>query len=159
MATRWGSTQTCTQFRDELADTPHIADPNLTEPVESERLARRWFATVARGAFDELAELVHDDVQLASRVRPGMVIEGRDDVTRFLVDTVAASLYEAAPEAYFAIDATRVTVEGRMRWKDDERVIRDDPMVWAMEFRDGLVLRFLHARSVLEAEALLASER
>ena len=44
-----------------------------------------------------------------------------------------------------------------MRWIDDERVIRDDPAVWAMEFRDGLVLRFLPARSALEAETLLAA--
>ena len=40
---------------------------------------------------------------------------------------------------------------------DDDRVIRDDPTVWAMEFRDGLVLRFLPARTALEAETLLAA--
>ncbi len=50
----------------------------------------------------------------------------------------------------------RVTVEGRVRWIDDERVIRDDPIVWALEFRDGLLLRLLHGRSVIDAEALLA---
>jgi hypothetical protein len=38
-------------------------------------------------------------------------------------------------------------------------VIRDDPAVWAMEFRDELLLRFVAVRSVLEAEAILALPR
>jgi hypothetical protein len=42
-----------------------------------------------------------------------------------------------------------------MRWIEDERVIRDD---WAIEFRDGLLLRFVPARSVLEAETPLAAQ-
>ena len=125
----------------------------------SERLARRWFATVERRAFDELVTLIHDDVQLVSRVQSGAVVEGREDVAGFIEHTVSARLFEAVPEVYEPIDESRVTVEGRMRWIDEKRVIRDDPVVWALEFRDGLLLRFLHARSVLEAESLLASER
>ena len=38
---------------------------------------------------------------------------------------------------------------------DDERILRDDPMIWALEFRDGLLWRSTYAHSVLEAEALL----
>jgi hypothetical protein len=53
------------------------------------------------------------------------------------------------------LDDTRVVVEGRLRWIDDERVIRDDPVIWAMEFRDDLLYRFIAVRSMLEAEAVL----
>jgi hypothetical protein len=125
----------------------------------SERLARQWFATVARGEFDRLPALVHEDIRVVSRIQPGFVVQGRDDVARYIEQTVAERLYEALPEVYEPIDDTRIGVEGRMRWIDDERVIRDDPVVWAMEFRDELLLRFLPARSLLEAESLLASDR
>jgi hypothetical protein len=40
---------------------------------------------------------------------------------------------------------------------DDERVLRDDPMIWALQFRDGLLFRSLSARSVIEAQAILAA--
>lgn len=125
----------------------------------SERLARQWFATVERGDFDRLPDLVHEDVRIVSRIQPGFVVQGRNAVARYIEQTVAEHLYEAVPEVYEPIDDARIGVEGRMRWIDDERVIRDDPVVWAMEFRDDLLLRFLPARSLLEAESLLASER
>lgn len=125
----------------------------------SERLARRWFATVARGAFDELPRLVHADVELVSKIRAGTVVHGRADVVQFIEETVAPSLYDAAVEVYTPIDAERVIVEGRLRWIDEERVIRDDPVVWALEFRDELLLRFVAARTTLAAEAILGVAR
>ena len=48
-------------------------------------------------------------------------------------------------------------VEGRIRWIDDERVIRDDPVIWAMEFRDDLLLRLVPARTLVEAETILGA--
>jgi hypothetical protein len=126
---------------------------------DSERLARRWFAAVASGEFEQLQELVHQDVQLVSKIRTGAVVEGRDAVARFIRESIAPNLYEAVTEVFTALDGERVIIEGRMRWIDDDRVIRDDPVVWAMEFRDGLLLRFIPARSVLEAETILASPR
>jgi hypothetical protein len=127
--------------------------------TDSERLARRWFAAIERGAFDEIDTLLHEDVRLVSRVQPGVVVEGRGDVTRFIQEKVANRLYEAIAEVYTPLDGTRVVVEGRMRWIDDNRVIRDDPVVWALEFRDELLLQFLPARTNIEAESSLASER
>jgi ketosteroid isomerase-like protein len=120
-----------------------------------ERLARRWFALVQQGAFEQLAELVHEDIELVSKVRAGLVVQGRAAVAQFIQEIVADSLYEALPEVYAALDDDRVVVEGRMRWIDDERVIRDDPVVWAMEFRDGLLRRFVPARTTIEAETIL----
>ena len=55
------------------------------------------------------------------------------------------------------LDGERVVVEGRMRWIDEDRVIRDDPVLWAMEFEDGLLRRFLPARTAVEAETLLST--
>lgn len=130
-----------------------------SEMAASEQLARRWFATVAGGRFDELAALVHENVQIVSKLRAGTVVEGREDVGLFIEESIAPNLYEAVTEVFTAMDDERVVVEGRMRWIDDKRVIRDDPVVWAMEFRDGLLLRFVPARSVLEAETILASPR
>ena len=121
----------------------------------SERLARRWFATIQRGAYDELDELVHEDVELASKLRPGTTVHGRGDVIRFIETEVAPNLFEASTEVFTPVDDDRVIVEGRVRWIDDERVIRDDPVIWAVAFRDELLLRFLAARTVLEAEAAL----
>jgi ketosteroid isomerase-like protein len=135
-----------------------IADRPATDAPLSERLARRWFATIQRGAFDELEELVHEGVELVSKVRPGTTVHGRDEVVRFIREEVAPNLFEAATEVFTPLDDSRVIVEGRLRWIDDERVIRDDPVIWAMEFRDELVLRFVAARTMLEAEAILATE-
>ncbi len=133
-----------------------ISDPTaVPEVATSERLARQWFALVQKGAFDQLAGLVHDDIRLVSKVRAGDVIEGKAAVTEFITETVAGSLYEAIPDVYTPLDENRVIVEGRMRWIDDERVIRDDPVVWAMEFRDGLLVTFIPARTLIEAETTL----
>ena len=94
-----------------------------------------------------------------SKVRAGTVVEGRANAASFIQETVANSLYEAVTDVYTPLDDDRVIIEGRIRWIDDERIIRDDPVVWAMEFRDGLLLRFVPARTTIEAETILASPR
>ena len=106
-----------------------------------------------------MPELLHEDVELVSKIRTGTVVHGREDVARFIADAVAPSLYEAAVELYTPLDDDRVIVEGRLRWIDEDRVIRDDPVVWALEFRDELLLRFVAARSTLDAEAILGAPR
>ena len=118
------------------AHTPSIS--NADHIHESEKLARRFFsigATRLRRAHGS----VHDDVTVVSKVRPGEVFEGKDAVVRFVQDTLADSLYEAPTTIYLPIDDSRVVVEGRLRWIDDDRVIRDDPVTWAVEFRDELL--------------------
>ena len=95
-------------------------------------------------------------MELVSKVRPGTTVHGRSDTIRFIEAEVAPNLYEAAADVFTPIDDERVVVEGRLRWIDDERVIRADPVIWAMEFRDELLLRFVSTRSLLEAEATLA---
>ena len=143
--------------RSQVADTHRIDEPPAVPEATSERLARRWFTLIRDGSFERLREMLHEDVVIVSRVRHGEIVEGREAVASFIEDIVSRSLYEAVTDGYAPLDDERVIVEGRMRWIDDERVIRDDPAVWAMEFRDGLVLRFLPARSALEAETLLAA--
>jgi len=101
--------------------------------------------------------MLHEDVVIVSKVRPGEIVEGREAVAAFVESIVSHSLYDAVADDYTPLDEERVVIEGRMRWIDEERVIRDDPAVWAMEFRDGLVLRFLPARTALEAETLLTA--
>lgn len=132
-----------------------IPEDAPAEVVESERLARRWFALVQERRFEQLVELVHEDVVLVSKVRPGLVVEGREQLGSFIADTITDSLYEAVTDVYRPLDDARVVVEGRLRWIDEERVIRDDPVIWAMEFRDGLLARFVPARTAIEAETIL----
>jgi ketosteroid isomerase-like protein len=125
--------------------------------VESERLARRYFALSRHGAMQEVLDLIHPDVEIVLKsTRPGEVLRGRQDVVEF-VDEISGKVYESVAEVFRPVDEIRVVVEGRLRWMDDERVLRDDPMVWALEFRDGLLWRSTPAHSVLEAEAIFAS--
>ena len=131
--------------------------PEIGVTRESERLARRCFALVARGETDEVLELMHPQVEIVLRsMRPGEVLRGRDAVAGFM-KWIDESFFETHPDVFRPIDGERIVVEGRMRWMDEERVLRDDPMIWALEFRDGLLFRSTPAHSVLEAEALLAA--
>jgi hypothetical protein len=111
---------------------------------------------VEQRSFDQLKQLVHDDVVIVSKVQAGRVVEGREAVAGFFEEALAVTLYESVTEVFATLDESRVIVEGRLRWIDDDRVIRDDPVVWALEFRDGLLLRFVPARTAVEAEAILA---
>ena len=108
-------------------------------------------------AFDRLGELVHDNVLLVSKMEPGLVLEGKGEVAQYVQETLAGRLHEATTSAYLPLDEERIVVEGRIRWIDEERVIRDDPVTWAMEFRDGLLLRFVPARTQVEAETILGA--
>jgi hypothetical protein len=143
-------------WMDELTACPHTS--RISEAghiLESERLARRVFSVVEEGSADQLGELVHPSITLVSIVRPGVVVEGKEDFVRFAQDTLANSLYQVMVSTYQSLDDDRVIVEGRIRWIDDDRVIRDDPVTWAMEFRDGLLIRAIPARTLVEAETIL----
>jgi hypothetical protein len=104
----------------------------------------------------ELLELMHPEAELVLKTtRPGEVLRGRDEIEAFL-EEISGKFYESVAEVYHPLDDERIAVEGRLRWIDDERVLRDDPMVWALAFRDGLLWRSTPAQSVLEAETILA---
>lgn len=123
---------------------------------QSERLARRYFSLYARGETERLLELVHPDVEIVLKSAGGEVLRGRDAVAAWLGET-ASRFHETHPDVYRPVDDERVVVEGRMRWMDEERVLRDDPVIFALEFRDGLLFRSTPAQSVLEAHALLSA--
>lgn len=126
--------------------------------VESERLARRYFSLFAGGRVDELMETLHPEVELTLKTRPGEVLRGPEDVARYVAE-MHAQFYEAVPEVFSPVDHDRIVVEGRIRWTDENRVLRDDPIVLALQFRDGLLVRSIPAQTALEAESILASLR
>jgi ketosteroid isomerase-like protein len=133
---------------------PYITDERGSE---SERLARRYFALVEEGDLRQLLEFMHPDVELVLKsTRPGDVLRGRDAVVSFAREQ-SERLFETSAEVFEPLDETRIVVEGRMRWLDKERVLRDDPMVWALEFSDGLLRRSTPTQSVLEAKMILAA--
>lgn len=106
--------------------------------------------------FDQLVDLVHPSIVLVSKIRPGLVLEGKDEFVRFVEQTLVGVLREVATTTYRPLDETNIVVEGRIRWMDEERVLRDDPVTWAISFEDGLLRRFVSARTLVEAETALS---
>jgi ketosteroid isomerase-like protein len=141
--------------------SPGIAHDRVTGggPAASERLARRYFELFKHGEIVKLIELLHPEVEIVLKTsRTGEVLSGREAVERFLEQSTG-KFYESVAEVFRPLDDERVVVEGRVRWMDDERILRDDPVIWALEFRDGLLRRSTPAQTVLEAEAMLNSRR
>lgn len=100
---------------------------------------------------------MHPDIEwVLMTVRPGEILRGREAAYSFL-DAIAEEFIELVAEEFTPLDDERVVVEGRRRTIDDERVLRDDPMILAMVFRDGLLWRSTPAQSVAEAEAILSA--
>lgn len=126
--------------------------------MESERLARLCFEAGRDPDFPRrFKELLHPDVVVAVKTRAGEWLHGADAVKEFLDERASAPVYEAADELYHPIDDERVVVEGRLRWMDEDRMLRDDPAIWAIEFRDGLLYRSIAVRSLAEAETVLSA--
>jgi hypothetical protein len=109
----------------------------------------------ARGETQSLLELVHPDVEMVLK-STAEVLRGREAVAEFIEET-AARFHETHPDVYRPLDEERIVVEGRMRWMDEQRILRDDPVILAIEFRDGLLFRSRPAQSVLEAQAFLSA--
>ncbi len=126
--------------------------------MESERLARRYFDLFGSDVDEAMLEIVHPEIELVLKTRPGDVLRGRDAVAAF-VRAISDRFYEAVAEVYRPVDERRIVVEGRMRWTDEDHVMRDAPMIWALEFRDGLLFRSIPAQTALEAESILSVRR
>jgi ketosteroid isomerase-like protein len=110
----------------------------------------------ARGDSERLLELVHPDVEIVLKSTAGEILRGRDAVAAF-VEESAARFHETHPDVFRPLDDERIVVEGRMRWMNEERILRDDPVILALEFRGGLLYRSTPAQSVLEAQAFLSA--
>ena len=142
-----------------VRNTPGISE-HTEDIVESERLARRYFALFSQHAFEQLREIVHPDVVLELKaVQPGHVVRGREEFMRFLEQEFDRHLWEAVTHVFTPLDENRVIVEGRVRWFDDDNVLRDDSRIWALEFSDGLLLLSAPARSRTEAELILSASQ
>jgi len=105
-----------------------------------------------------MLEIVHPDVELALRSEHGEVLHGREAVEEFL-RAIGDRFYQATAQVYRPLDQQRIVVEGRLRWTDEDHVMRDTPITWALEFRDGLLFRSFPADSTLEAESILVARR
>jgi hypothetical protein len=128
--------------------------------LESERLARLCFEAGRDPDFPRrFKELLHPDLEVALKARPATELHGAEAVQQVLDERAGWAVYEAVDERYLPLDEERVVVVGRLRWTDEDRTLRDDPAVWAVEFRDRLLYRSIAARSVADAEALLLAGR
>ena len=100
---------------------------------------------------------MHPDVEVVLKSsRSGEVLRGRRAVAVVAREQIER-LFETTAEVFEPLDEERIVVQGRMRWLDEDRVLRDDPMVWALEFEDGLLRRSTPAQSVIEAKMILAA--
>ena len=88
----------------------------------------------------------------------GAILRGRDAVADF-VREISDRYYETVAEVYRPVDDTRIVVEGRIRWTDEDNVMRDDPVIWALEFKDGLLYRSTPVQTLVEGESILAASR
>ena len=96
---------------------------------------------------------------VTSTAQSGVVFRGPDEIIAFFRRELARRFWYARFDVFTPLSEDRIAVEGRVRWGDDERVMRDDRRVWALEFRDGLVYRSLAAPSVRTTEATLDAFR
>jgi hypothetical protein len=120
---------------------------------------RRYFELFRLETLAELRDLLAPDAVLGLiAVKPGTVLRGRDEIVAFLEREFARRLWDTVVHVCTPLDGSRAVVEGRVRWIDDDHVMRDEGRYWGVEFRDGLLLRSLPARSAIEAETLLSAE-
>jgi len=127
--------------------------------LPSERLARLYFELAGLGNDPRMLEIMHPDVEVnLKKLGGGRTLRGKDEVASFLAHMHETFvLYHATAERFHPVDDDRIVVEGRMRWMVEDRILRDDATIWALEFRDGLLLRSTPARSVGEAQAILST--
>jgi hypothetical protein len=128
------------------------------DAADLDRLTRRYFALFRPESLGDLRDVLAPDAIVGLRaVQPGALLQGRDEIISFLEQEFARRLWETVVHVCTPLDESRVVVEGRVRWTDDEHVMRDEARFWGLEFRDGLLVRSLPARSAVEAEALLSA--
>lgn len=121
---------------------------------------RRYFAVFRLETLAEFRELLAPDAVIGLiAVQPGALLRGRDEIIAFLEQEFGRRLWETVVHVCTPLDESRALVEGRVRWIDDDHVMRDEARFWGIEFSDGLLLRSLPARSAVEAETLIAAER
>jgi hypothetical protein len=108
--------------------------------------------------YERALELAHPELEAVLRVPSGQILRGSEEVAHFLREVVAERpLYEVTIANVRSLDERRIVVECRMRWMEEDHVLRDDPVVWALELEDGLLRRSTPVRTVAEAEALLSA--
>ncbi len=136
-----------------------MAHDHASAQPPSERAARLYFDLVGEGGDPRVLDLLHPDVVVLLRKLGGRrTLRGKEEVASFLEELPERfPVYQSVAEEFSVVDDNRVIVEGRMRWMDNDRVLRDDSMIWALEFRDGLLYRSTPARSLSDAHAILAA--
>jgi hypothetical protein len=115
------------------------------------------FALVNEGDHERVLELVHPEIEASFKLVPGETIRGVAEFERFLGHVAEHSVFEVGISSVEALDERCVVAQGRLRSMAEDRVLRDDPAVWALELEGGLVRRLIAVRSISEAEALLAA--
>ena len=131
--------------------TGAAASPTL----ESERLAREFFARSAEGHHERNLPFIHPEAEIAPTHDPSVIVS-LAEVAAHLQRDMEPRVLDARGDVFTPLDDARIIVEGNVRVTRPGGGFDAYPAVWAMVFRDGLLYRGWALRSVNEAERRLA---
>jgi hypothetical protein len=121
-------------------------------PVELEELARTFHERQLDEPLERLAELIHEDAEMALVVNEFRPVRGRDRIIESLSDARHRMIYSATVDGCESLDAATVLLRGRARYAL-ERGLSTSTVYWLDIFRDGLLWRVTAFRTEDEATA------
>jgi hypothetical protein len=122
--------------------------------LESERLAREFFARSVLGHHEQNVPFLHPEAEIVPTHDP-TTLETPRELAAHLQRRLEPRVLEARGDVFTPLDNARVVVEGHVRMTRPGGGLDARPTVWALVFRDGLLYRAWALRSVLEAELRL----
>jgi ketosteroid isomerase-like protein len=124
-------------------------------PPEVVDIAHRLFTSTSLRDWEEFAELIHPDAEIALRSETGRIIHGRAEMEEFARSVISARrAHEITVDVIEQLADDAVVALGRL-FISDARGVTDAPVGWLMLFEDGMLRRSLLVDSVPAARDLL----
>jgi hypothetical protein len=105
-----------------------------------EAIARRFHERQLEELPGRLAELIHEEAEMALVVNDFRPVRGRDRIIASLADARHRMIYSAEIERCEALDPTTLLLRGQARYAA-ERGLSHSTVYWLDSFRDGLLWR------------------
>lgn len=105
-----------------------------------EAIARRFHERQLQAPIDSIAELIHEDAEMALVVSDLAPLYGRGQVLAKLGEAREAMIYRATVDRCEALDETTLLLRGQARYALDQGV-GHSTVFWVDEFRDGRLWR------------------
>jgi hypothetical protein len=121
-------------------------------PVELEELARTFHERQLDEPLERLAQLIHEDAEMALVVNEFRPVRGRDRIIESLAGARNRMIYSARVEGCESLDPATVLLRGQARYALD-RGLATSAVHWLDRFRDGMLWRVDAFRTEAEARA------